>query len=121
MARSQREYDDIPGTYVFDGARHRMGYRLNMMCMSLNDPANRTEFKADEAAYCGRHGVTPEQRRAVLDRDWLEMLRLGGNIYYIYKIAIIDGVSFQHVGGVMSGMTESEFRQMMIDGGRHGG
>ena len=121
MARSQRDYDEIPGTYVFDGARHRMGYRLNMMCMSLNDPANRTEFTSDEAAYCDKHGVTPEQRQAVLDRDWLEMLRLGGNIYYIYKIAIIDRVSFQHVGGLMSGMTESEFRQMMLDGGRHDG
>jgi protocatechuate 4,5-dioxygenase alpha chain len=41
--------------------------------------------------------------------------------HHIYKIAIIDGVSFQHVGGVMSGMTESEFKQMMLDGGRHGG
>ena len=121
MAKTQRDYDGIPGTYVFDGERHRMGYRLNMMCMSLNEPENREEFKTDEAAYCDRHGITPEQKTAVLKRDWLEMLRLGGNIYYIYKIAIIDGVSFQLVGGVMSGMTESEFRQMMLDGGRHDG
>lgn len=121
MVRAKRDYDDIPGTYVFDGARHRMGYQLNMMCMSLNEAANREDFKADEAAYCDRHGITAEQKRAVLDRDWLGMLRLGGNIYYIYKIAIIDGLSFQHVGGVMSGMTEQEFRQMMLDGGRQDG
>lgn len=121
MARAQKDYDAIPGTYVFDGERHRMGYKLNMMCMSLNKAENREEFKTDEAAYCDKHGVSPEQKRAVLGRDWLEMLRLGGNIYYIYKIAIIDGVSFQHVGGVMSGMTEEEFRQMMMDGGRSSG
>jgi protocatechuate 4,5-dioxygenase alpha chain len=121
MTRAHRDYDDIPGTYVFDGEQHRKGYALNMMCMTLNKPENREEFKADEATYCDRHGISPEQKTAVLDRDWLEMLRLGGNIYYIYKIGIIDGVSYQHVGGVMSGMTEAEFRQMMIDGGRNNG
>ncbi len=121
MARAHRDYDDIPGTYVFDGERHRRGYKLNMMCMSLNDPKNREEFRADEAAYCDKYGVSPEQKQAVLDRDWLEMLRLGGNIYYIYKLGILDGVSFQHVGGAMSGMTEEEFRNMMLDGGRNDG
>lgn len=121
MARARRDYDDIPGTYVFDGELHRRGYKLNMMCMSLNDPENRDAFKADEAGYCDRHGITSEQKRAVLDRDWLEMLRLGGNIYYIYKLGILDGVSFQHVGGQMSGMSEEEFSQMMHDGGRNDG
>jgi protocatechuate 4,5-dioxygenase alpha chain len=121
MARARRDYDDIPGTYVFDGEQHRKGYKINMMCMSLNDPANRDEFKADEAEYCDRYGISPEQKQAVLDRDWLEMLQLGGNIYYIYKLGILDGVSFQHVGGKMSGVTEAEFRQMMLDGGRSDG
>ena len=31
-----KTYDDIPGTYVMDGAHCRRGYRLNMFCMSLN-------------------------------------------------------------------------------------
>ena len=34
MARAHRDYDDIAGTYVFDGVHHRKGYHLNMMCMS---------------------------------------------------------------------------------------
>ena len=46
--REAREYDDIPGTYVFDGAHSRVGYSLNMFCMSLNEEANRDEFRADE-------------------------------------------------------------------------
>ena len=118
MARAPRDYDDIPGTYVFDGEHHRKGYHLNMFCMSLNDEANRNEFREDEAAYLDKYDLTPEQRTAVLERQWLEMLRLGGNIYYTYKLGILDGVSYQYVGGLMSGVTEEEFRQMMLDGGR---
>ncbi len=118
MARAPRDYDDIPGTYVFDGEHHRKGYHLNMFCMSLNDEANRNEFREDEAAYLDKYDLTPEQRTAVLERQWLEMLRLGGNIYYTYTLGIFDGVSYQYVGGLMSGVTEEEFRQMMLDGGR---
>ncbi len=118
MPRAPREYDDIPGTYVFDGEHHRKGYHLNMFCMSLNEEANRNEFREDEAAYLDKYDLTPEQRTAVLERQWLEMLRLGGNIYYTYKLGIFDGVSYQYVGGLMSGVTEEEFRQMMLDGGR---
>lgn len=121
MTRPHRDYDDIPGTYVFDGEHHRKGYPLNMFCMSLNDPDNRERFRQDEEAYLDGWALTDEQRRAVLERDWLEMLRLGGNIYYTFKIAILDGLSMQAVGGAMSGVTEQEFQQMMIDGGRNGG
>ena len=118
MAGDHKPYHDIPGTYVLDGEHHRKGYALNMMCMSLNDPANREEFRADEEVYLDKFDLTTHQRRAVLERDWLEMLRLGGNIYYTFKIAIFDGLSMQFVGGKMSGVTEAEFKQMMLDGGR---
>ncbi|MFB3048615.1 MAG: protocatechuate 4,5-dioxygenase subunit alpha [Acidimicrobiia bacterium] len=118
MARAHREYDDIPGTYVCDAAHHRKGYHLNMFGMSLNDPKNRAKFGEDEEAYLDQWELTPEQRQAVLDREWLEMLRLGGNIYSTFKIAAFDGLKMQDVGAAMSGVTEEEFTQMMIDGGR---
>lgn len=113
-----KDYADIPGTYVFDAEHSRKGYRLNMFCMSLNEAANRELFAQDESAYMEGRGLTPEQRKAVLDRDYLEMLKLGGNIYYAFKIAMFDGKSMQFVGGQMSGMTEEEFKEMMISGGR---
>ena len=113
-----KDYADIPGTYVFDGEHSRKGYRLNMFCMSLNEAANRELFAQDESAYLEGRGLTPEQQQAVLDRDYLEMLRLGGNIYYTFKIAMFDRRSMQYVGGQMSGMTEEEFKEMMIGGGR---
>ncbi len=113
-----RDYDDIPGTYVFDGRRSQQGYRLNMFCMSLNSEANRERFGADEHTYLDGFDLTLSQRQAVLERDWLGMLRLGGNIYYTFKLAIFDGLSMQDVGGSMSGISSQEFTQMMIDGGR---
>jgi protocatechuate 4,5-dioxygenase alpha chain len=113
-----KDYADIPGTYVFDGEHSRKGYRLNMFCMSLNEAANRELFAQDESAYLEGRGLTPEQRNAVLDRDYLEMLKLGGNIYYAFKIAAFDRRSMQYVGGQMSGMTEEEFKEMMVGGGR---
>ena len=66
----------------------RKGYRLNMFCMSLNEEANRDEFRSDEAAYLRKHPMTDEQRQTVLDRNWLEMLRLGGNIYASPAISV---------------------------------
>lgn len=113
-----KDYSDIPGTYVFDGEHSRKGYRLNMFCMSLNEAANRARFTQDEAAYLEGRGLTPEQMQAVLDRDYLELLKLGGNIYYTFKIAMLDKKSMQYVGAQMSNMTEQEFKEMMMNGGR---
>ncbi|MCL4125111.1 UNVERIFIED_CONTAM: hypothetical protein GTU68_043080 [Idotea baltica] len=89
-----------------------------MFCMSLNEEANREAFRADPSAYLDKHDLTPEQRAAVETRDWLLMLQLGGNIYYTFKLAALDGLSMQDVGGSMSGVATEEFAQMMIDGGR---
>jgi protocatechuate 4,5-dioxygenase, alpha chain len=113
-----RDYDDIPGTIVFDGRRSRRGYPLNKFLMSLNQPANREAFRADEGAYLARFAVDGEQRDAVLRREWLRLIELGGNVYYTYKLAACDGMTFQDLAGEQTGMTAEEFAQMMLDGGR---
>ncbi len=111
-------FDDIPGTTLFDAQRSRQGYHLNMFCMSLMNAANRAAFKADEAVYLARFAMTPEQRDAVLARDWNRMLELGGNIYYTSKIGATDGLSFQQLAAKMTGSTQEEYARMMLDGGR---
>jgi protocatechuate 4,5-dioxygenase alpha chain len=113
-----REYDDIPGTFVFDGRRSREGYWLNMFCMSLSDEANRAAFRADEPRYLDRFALTPEQRQAVLDREWLRMLELGGNIYYTFKLAACDGLTFQQLAAKQTGVSEEQYVAMMLAGGR---
>ena len=67
--KEQRDYESIPGTYVFDARRARDGYALNMFCMSLNKAENRRSFKENGPAYLDRFALTTEQRQAVLQRD----------------------------------------------------
>ena len=111
-------YDDIPGTQVFDAQRSREGYHLNMFCMSLMKDENRKAFKANEAKYLDQFPMTPEQRQAVLKRDWNKMLELGGNIYYTSKLGATDGLSFQNLAALMTGSTQEQYAKMMIAGGR---
>jgi protocatechuate 4,5-dioxygenase alpha chain len=118
MPQNEADFDDIPGTYVFNSRRSRAGYHLNMFCMSLLRPENRDAFRADEEAYLKQYPMTAAQRQAVLDRDWLGMIKLGGNIYYTSKIGATDGKSFQYIAGKMSGISTDEYRDMMIGGGR---
>jgi protocatechuate 4,5-dioxygenase alpha chain len=115
---ASRDYDDIPGTFVFDGRRSRRGGSLNRFLMSLNEAGNREAFKADEARYLDRFGLDDEQREAVLRRQWLRLLEVGGNIYYTYKLAACDGMTFQDLAGEQTGMTRDEFAAMMRQGGR---
>lgn len=109
------------GTYVFDGRASRRGYRMNKMFMSLKNADARAAFTADEPAYCERFGLSAEQTRAVLARDWVAMLDAGGSIFYIYKLAMMDGLSMQYLGGVFTGMSEADFIAAMVAGGRSDG
>jgi len=113
-----KPYLDIPGTIIFDAEQSRKGYHLNQFCMSLIKAANRERFKADERAYLDEWPMTEEQKQAVLARDLNWCIRTGGNIYFLAKIGATDGKSFQQMAGSMTGMTEEEYREMMIKGGR---
>ncbi len=113
-----KEYDDIPGTYVFDADRSREGYWLNQFCISLRLDKNRQQMKDDPEAYMAKFAMTGDQRQAVCDRDWNLLLELGGNIYYTAKLAAFDGINFQGLAGLMTGVSREEYRDMMLNGGR---
>jgi protocatechuate 4,5-dioxygenase alpha chain len=112
---------EIPGTPVFDGRASRLGFRMNKLFMSLRYAESRERFLSDEGAYCDEFGLSPEQRTAVTGRDWQAMIDLGGSIFYVYKLAMMDGRSMQYLGGVFTGMTEEEFVAAMRAGGRTDG
>lgn len=113
-----KPYKDVPGTTIFDAEQSRKGYWLNQFCMSLMKPDNRVRFKSGERAYLDEWPMSEEQKRAVLARDLNDCIRLGGNIYFLAKIGATDGKSFQQMAGSMTGMSEAEYREMMIHGGR---
>jgi protocatechuate 4,5-dioxygenase alpha chain len=115
---SDDDFEDIPGTLLFNAQRSRKGYHLNMFCMSLMKAENRDALRADQEAYLARWPMTEEQKQAVRDRDWNKMLELGGNIYFTSKLGAFDELSFQQLAAKMTGTTQAEYAAMMINGGR---
>ena len=113
-----KPYLDVPGTTVFDAEQSRQGYWLNQFCMSLMKADNRERFKSDEQAYLDEWPMTQEQQQSVLDRDMNRMISLGGNIYFLAKLGATDGMSFQQMAAAMTGLSEDEYRDMMVAGGR---
>lgn len=104
--------------YLLDLAAARRGYAINRLCGSLKDEENRRRFSADEAAYCDAYGLSPEQKKAILERDWTGMQELGASIFYTYKLAMLDGKSMQYLGGVFTGTSAEEFTAALRSGGR---
>jgi protocatechuate 4,5-dioxygenase alpha chain len=86
--------------------------------MSLMQAENRAAFKANEAEFLKRFPMSAEQCEAVLKRDWNRMIELGGNIYFLAKIFSTDGKSFQFTAAQMTGMSQEQYAQMMLSGGR---
>ena len=114
----EKPYLDVSGTTIFDAEQSRKGYHLNQFCMSLMKAENRARFKANERAYLDEWPMTEEQKQAVLARDLNWCMSTGGNIYFLAKIGATDGKSFQQMAGSMTGMSEEEYRDMMVRGGR---
>lgn len=118
MSKEPEIYEDIPGTWVFDAQRSRKGYHLNAFLYSLMKSESRQEFRADERAYLMKFPMTEEQRDAVLKRDWNRLLELGSVSYALVKLAFTDKKSYQFMASQMCGVTEQEYVDMMLAGGR---
>lgn len=115
---SEKAYEDIPGTFVFDADRSRQGYHLNQFCITLRVEKNRQALRDNPEEYLSRFPMTEEQKQAVRDRAWNRLLELGGNIYYTSKLAAFDGITFQDLASRMTGVSHEEYRDMMLHGGR---
>jgi len=114
----EEAYEDIPGTWIFDAQRARLGYPLNEFLYSLMKDSNRKAFLANEREYTLNFRMSPEQREAVLKREWNRLLELGGVSYALAKLAFTDGKSYQFMASQMTGMTEQQYVDMMLQGGR---
>jgi len=112
-------FEDIPGTYVFTGARAIEGRHLNRFCMSLMSASNRLRFKTDERAYLDEWAMSEAQKLAVMRRDFKALLEQGGNIFFVLKIAAVDGRPTQSVAASFAGQSSEEYAAMMRSGGRN--
>jgi protocatechuate 4,5-dioxygenase, alpha chain len=103
----------IPGTTLFGATQAMEGYALNNMCYSFNESENRKAFLADEDGYCARFGLNAKQREAIRNRNVLELIAAGGNIYYLAKFAGIFGLNVQDLGAQQTGMSVEQFKNML--------
>jgi protocatechuate 4,5-dioxygenase, alpha chain len=103
------EKQPIAETPLFDRKASIRGYKLNKMAMALGEEQNRRAFKEDEAAFLDRYGLDEETKAAVLSRDWHEMVRLGGNLFFILKISAVDPTPIIAIGAAQAGMSVEEF------------
>ena len=110
MSWKKHDYDNIPGTYVFNGENAYKAFGLNKLLFSFNHETNRKAYTENPAAYADKFSLTDEQRAALLDGQFLELLRLGANIYYVAKLAVPNGVSVQDAGAAFQGITTEEFQ-----------
>ena len=115
MVWKKHDYDKIPGTYVFDGQRAHRSFALNKLFYSFNEEKRRQEFNADPAAYCDKFDLSDEQKKLVLNQDFLGILRAGTNIYYMAKFCIPRGLSVQDAGAAFQGVSGDEFRGKLLE------
>lgn len=101
--------NDIPDTPLYDRKGSLRGYKMNKMAMALGTSEGRAAFKADEAAFIDRFGLDELARATVLNRDWKEMVRLGGNLFFILKISAVDPTPIISIGAAQAGMSPEEF------------
>lgn len=101
--------DDLD-TPIFDGRAAQRGYPLNAMCYSFNNASNRALFLHNPEAYFAQYGLSEDQRQAVRERDVLRMIALGGNAYYLLKLANLLGMDVQDIGAQQTGLSRAAFQ-----------
>jgi protocatechuate 4,5-dioxygenase alpha chain len=101
---------DWPGTLVYSSELALRGHKLNRFALSLRSPACRQAFLADEGSYMQNCGVTPQVQAMVVDRDWTGLLRAGGHLQAILKIAATVGQHLWHIGAHNAGTNAETMR-----------
>lgn len=108
-----RSVDEMhpPNSTVYDGARARLGYRLNRFAFSLKQPENRAAFGADAKAYMARFDLTEHEQSLVHAQDWAGLVDAGGNIYALVKLLGSVGSNLVTAGLQMRNEAPEPFRR----------
>jgi protocatechuate 4,5-dioxygenase alpha chain len=101
-----------PGTYVYTAKRALEGHRLTRFGLSLRRPDNRAAFLRDETGYMRGMGLTETEIGWVIDRNWTALIRAGGHLQSMLKVAATVGQSLWHIGAHNAGMTPQELQAL---------
>ena len=82
-----KEYDDLPGTMVFDADQRARGLPSEHVLHVADEGGEPRGVQGGRARLSRSWPMTEEQKQAILKRDWNGMLELGGNIYFTAKLA----------------------------------
>lgn len=107
----------IAESHVFDLQLSWKGYRINKLCNSLSEAANRAAYQADEEAYMARFGLSGEQKALIRARDFTGLLDAGANIYFLLKLGVVTGNGLYVMGARMRGETYEAFLSTRNDKG----
>ncbi|MGE5288071.1 MAG: hypothetical protein ACM3ML_12905 [Micromonosporaceae bacterium] len=87
-----------PGTIEFTAERALAGRVLNRFALSLRSPAKRAEFLADELDCMLKAGLSAAEMALVHERDWTGLLRAGGHLQAVLKLAAALGQDLWSIG-----------------------
>lgn len=104
----------IEGTTLFDGKMAMIGYQLNKMCFTFNNAEARADYLNDPESYMEHFKLNDAQKQACRDKDVLAMIREGGNIYYLAKLAGVYKLNMQDIGAQQTGMSVDEFKEKLV-------
>lgn len=119
MTQSKPAIKPIPGTTPFDSEQAKKGYALNKMCFSFNSGGNREAFLADPEGYMQKYGLSSEQAEAIRSKQVLQLIKAGGNAYYLAKFAGIFKLDMQDIGAQQRGITKDEFKALLVAAGQN--
>ena len=95
---------DPPDSYVYTGPMSTAGRDLNRFALSLKVPANRASFLRDEDAYMRAYNLPAATVALVQSRDWTGLIRAGGHLQAVLKIAATVGQNLWHIGAHNAGV-----------------
>ena len=81
------------------------------------DHSRRQTLEDELKQLSGKDREEREQREALLAGDFLGLLRMGANIYFMAKLAVPSGVSVQDVGAQFQNITTEEFKANLAKNG----
>jgi protocatechuate 4,5-dioxygenase alpha subunit len=109
MNQQLEQASKIADSHVFDLAMSWRGYRINKLCNSLSEAANRAAYKLDEEACLTKFGLSEAEKALVRARDFSGLLEAGGNIYFLLKLGVVTGNGLYHMGAKMRGESYEQF------------
>jgi protocatechuate 4,5-dioxygenase, alpha chain len=99
-----------PGSIIYDGELAARGMRLNRFGNGMKLQANRDMFRADPAGYVSKSELTEEEAARILARDWSWLLKSGGHVQALARIAAVDGQYLFHIAAHSIGVNVDSLR-----------